>query len=74
MDITEEALTTGRRRRRHHSVFFKAEAVGACQQPGVSIAWRLPTKLSKHDYLRLSHLFGRNDLLLWGLTRIRVLG
>ena len=28
----------GRRRRRHHSVFFKAEAVGACQQPGVSIA------------------------------------
>jgi hypothetical protein len=52
VDTTEEALTTGRRRRRHHSVFFKAEAVGACQQPGVSIAWRLPTKLSKHDYLR----------------------
>jgi transposase len=24
--------------RRHHRVFFKAEAVGACQQPGVSIA------------------------------------
>ena len=64
MDTTEEALTTGRRRRRHDRVFFKAEAVGACQQPGVSIAWRLPTKLSKHDYLRLSHLFGRNDLLL----------
>ena len=42
----------------------EADAVGACQQPGVSIAWRLPTKLSKHDYLRLSHLFGRNDLLL----------
>jgi transposase-like protein len=38
VDTTEDALTTGRRRRRHHSVFFKAEAVGACQQPGVSIA------------------------------------
>ena len=38
MDTTEEALTTGRRRRRHHSVFFKAESVGACQQPGVSVA------------------------------------
>ena len=38
MDTTGEALTTGRRRRRHHSVFFKAEAVGACQQPDVSIA------------------------------------
>jgi transposase len=38
VDTTEEALTRGRRRRRHHSVFFKAEAVGACQQPGVSIA------------------------------------
>jgi transposase len=38
VDTTEEALRTGRRRRRHHSVFFKAEAVGACQQPGVSIA------------------------------------
>lgn len=38
MDTTGEDLTTGRRRRRHHSVFFKAEAVGACQQPGVSIA------------------------------------
>jgi transposase len=38
VDTTEEALTTGRRRRRHHSVFFKAESVGACQQPGISIA------------------------------------
>jgi transposase len=38
VNTTEEALSTGRRRRRHHSVFFKAEAVGACQQPGVSIA------------------------------------
>jgi transposase-like protein len=38
VDTTEEVLTTGRRRRRRHSVFFKAEAVGACQQPGVSIA------------------------------------
>jgi transposase len=38
VDTTEEALTTGRRRRRHHSVFFKAESVSACQQPGISIA------------------------------------
>ena len=38
MDTTENRVTTGRRRRRHHSVFFKAEAVSACQQTGVSIA------------------------------------
>ena len=38
MDTIENVVTTGRRRRRHHSVFFKAEAVSACQQPGVSIA------------------------------------
>lgn len=38
MDTIENVITTGRRRRRHHSVFFKAEAVSACQQPGVSIA------------------------------------
>ena len=31
-------LDTGRRRRRRHSALFKAEAIGACQQPGVSIA------------------------------------
>jgi hypothetical protein len=31
-------ISTGRRRRRHHSELFKAEAVGACQQEGVSIA------------------------------------
>ena len=38
MDTSENVITTGRRRRRHHSVFFKAEAVSACQEPGVSIA------------------------------------
>jgi transposase len=38
VDTTENLITRGRRRRRHHSVFFKAEAVSACQQPGVSIA------------------------------------
>jgi transposase-like protein len=32
------AIPTGRRRRRRHSALFKAEAVGACQQSGVSIA------------------------------------
>lgn len=31
-------IDTGRRRRRQHSALFKAEAVGACQQAGVSIA------------------------------------
>jgi transposase len=33
-----QLIETGRRRRRSHSAHFKAEAVGACQQPGVSIA------------------------------------
>jgi transposase len=33
-----QVIETGRRRRRTHSALFKAEAVGACQQPGVSIA------------------------------------
>jgi len=35
---TEQAIGIGRRRRRSHSPLFKAEAVGECQQPGVSIA------------------------------------
>ena len=38
MSINEEIIPTGRRRRRRHSALFKAEAVGACQQPGVSVA------------------------------------
>jgi transposase len=39
MSTSERAvIETGRRRRRRHSPVFKAEAVGACQQPGVSIA------------------------------------
>ena len=38
MHTTEQAVGIGRRRRRTHSQLFKAEAVGACQQPGVSIA------------------------------------
>ena len=29
---------SGRRRRRHHSPEFKAEAIEACRQPGMSIA------------------------------------
>jgi hypothetical protein len=33
-----EIVETGRRRRRRHSAPFKAEAVGGCQQAGVSIA------------------------------------
>ena len=35
---TTGVIETGRRRRRRHSEEFKAEAVGACQQHGVSIA------------------------------------
>jgi transposase len=35
---TNGVISTGRRRRRRHSELFKAEAVGACQQEGVSIA------------------------------------
>jgi hypothetical protein len=35
---TNEVIPAGRRRRRRHSELFKAEAVGACQQEGVSIA------------------------------------
>jgi transposase-like protein len=34
----EPIIETGRRRRRNYSAHFKAEAVGACQQAGVSIA------------------------------------
>jgi transposase len=34
----EPIIETGRRRRRRHSALFKADAVGACQQPGVSVA------------------------------------
>jgi transposase len=38
VNTTGQVVDTGRRRRRTHSAHFKAEAVGACQQPGVSIA------------------------------------
>lgn len=38
VNTTAQVIETGRRRRRTHSAHFKAEAVGACQQPGVSIA------------------------------------
>jgi transposase len=38
VNTTGQVVDTGRRRRRTHSAYFKAEAVGACQQPGVSIA------------------------------------
>lgn len=36
--MSTNVIETGRRRRRRHSEHFKAEAVGACQQPGVSVA------------------------------------
>ena len=35
---TSEVIAAGRRRRRRHSELFKAEAIGACQQEGVSVA------------------------------------
>ncbi|MGP0085680.1 MAG: transposase, partial [Steroidobacteraceae bacterium] len=38
MSTTKQVIETGRRRRRRHSALFKAEAVGACQQSGVSVA------------------------------------
>jgi len=38
VNAPERALNIGRRRRRRHSAAFKAEAVAACRQPGVSIA------------------------------------
>lgn len=38
MSTSEQVFETGRRRRRRHSAAFKAEAIGACQQAGVSVA------------------------------------
>ena len=38
MDTSDQAVSIGRRRRRRHSAAFKAEAVAAGRQPGVSIA------------------------------------
>jgi transposase len=38
VNTTDQAVSIGRRRRRRHCAAFKAEAVVACQQPGVSIA------------------------------------
>ena len=38
MNTSEQAISMGRRRRRRHSEDFKADAVAACLQPGVSIA------------------------------------
>jgi transposase len=38
VSTNEQVVETGRRRRRSHSAVFRAEAVGACQQPGVSLA------------------------------------
>ena len=38
VNTTGPLVDTSRRRRRSHSAQFKAEAVGACQQSGVSVA------------------------------------
>jgi len=50
---TIEAMT-GRRRRRRHSAAFKAELVGACRRPGVSIA-----------AVAMSHAVNANLLRRW---------
>jgi transposase len=62
VDTTENLISTGRRRRRHHSVFFKAEAVSACQQPGVSIASvALERRLNANLLRRWVHEAERGD-------------
>lgn len=38
MDTSDHAERIDRRRRRRHSAAFRAEAVAACQHPGVSVA------------------------------------
>jgi transposase len=38
VNTSEQAVSMARRRRRRHSAAFKADAVAACLQPGVSIA------------------------------------
>jgi transposase len=38
VSTTGTLVGSSRRRRRSHSAHFKAEAVGACQQPGISVA------------------------------------
>jgi len=38
VNTSEQAVSIGRRRRRRHTAEFRAEAVRACQQPGVSVA------------------------------------
>lgn len=38
VSTTGTLVGSSRRRRRSHSDHFKAEAVGACQQPGISVA------------------------------------
>jgi transposase len=38
VSTTGTLVESSRRRRRSHSDHFKAEAVGACQQPGISVA------------------------------------
>ncbi len=38
MNTTDQAIGLVRRRRRRHSREFKAEAISACLQPGISIA------------------------------------
>ncbi len=38
MHTNPDDKTTGRRRRRRHSDEFKAEAVAACMQPGISVS------------------------------------
>jgi transposase len=60
VDSNEQVVGMGRRRRRRHSAIFKAEVIGACQQPGVSLA-----------AVALSHGLNANLLRRWVLQAER---
>ena len=52
MNTADQAVSIGRRRRRRHSAAFKAEAVAACRQAGVSIAAAALTRGLNANLLR----------------------
>jgi hypothetical protein len=54
---TNRVISGGLRRRRAHSDLFKADAVGACQQEGVSIAAVALARGVNASLLRLSFFF-----------------
>lgn len=65
MNTIEEEVPLGRRRRRRYSVEFKAQAVAACQGPGVSLAAiALHYKLNANLLRRWVEQAERNDCVL----------